>query len=211
MQLRLLFVLFSCYISKASRRPRDAYKEFGYLSPQESFKFSFECGIWNETYCASAQESVKEVGMLIANQLLFRIPVQVKFKFENLTNNPFNVYKAYLKTLTGLELRKVVGDVVGPVTNYPYSLIKQIDLTPRLFADLNTEIFSYENHDIVVIMNQRCNWTINPDFPNSNLNAIDFQRKLMLNLGHVAKMITMGLGFYSQFGTYYVNYRSRKE
>ena len=190
MQLELIVVLLSCSLTMALRRPRSEYQEFGYLSPERSFNFRFQCGDWNETTCAIAQESIKEVGKLIANDLLFRVPVQVEFKFEYL---PQVRYKTLMLYEPGLLLRKVVGDDVGPVLDYPSSLSKQIDLTERLEPALIRDVFSY-NNDFMITVNTAFNWTINPDDPNPSLNAIDLQRILILTISFCCKRHYRGIG-----------------
>ena len=60
--------------------PRSSFK--GYLLPEQSFQFTFQCDHENKTACTQAANAVKQVGTLIGNDLLFKRPATVKVTFQ---------------------------------------------------------------------------------------------------------------------------------
>ena len=60
----------------------------GYLAMNESFKFHFNCTGWDTPKCNAAKADLAEVGELIANELLFRVPVMVCAKITNVPLPP---------------------------------------------------------------------------------------------------------------------------
>ena len=76
----------------------------GYLAANQSFIFEMNCNKikWTTNQCDSARIALKEVGTMIGEQLLFRVPVKVcvdTFKSEKLTllntlklENPYSIY-----------------------------------------------------------------------------------------------------------------------
>ena len=64
--------------------PRSSFN--GYLLPEESFQFTFQCDHENKTACTLAENAVKQVGILMANDLLFKRPATVKVTFQEFTS-----------------------------------------------------------------------------------------------------------------------------
>ena len=75
---------------------RSSFK--GYLSPKESFQFNFQCDHENKTACTLAANAVKQVGILMANELLFKRPANVKVSFLNVTATDYIDMENYKTT-----------------------------------------------------------------------------------------------------------------
>ena len=73
----------------------------GYLARNESFKFDFNCTGWNIPKCNAAKADLAELGELIADELLFRVPVMVCAKLTNVPWPPSGLtHRSYYANTT---------------------------------------------------------------------------------------------------------------
>lgn len=57
-----------------------------FLDLQKSFEFSVDCGSWSPVKCKLANSALQDVGDLIAQQILFKVPIKVCVKMVPLEN-----------------------------------------------------------------------------------------------------------------------------
>ena len=63
--------------------------ESGWLTPENSFEFSLECGLLDYSDCSKAQQILKSAGIRIANEILFREQINVRAEFVVLDKTDF--------------------------------------------------------------------------------------------------------------------------
>ena len=71
-------IIIALFISLYCALPAHQEARTGFLRPESSFVFELECGTaWSEFKCEQAKISLKNVGELIGQQLLFKTPVKI--------------------------------------------------------------------------------------------------------------------------------------
>ena len=170
----------------------------GFLEPQNSFDFQIDCRGWER--CEEANASLQQVGMMIANQILFKIPVKVCFSYKN-SDSP--TFTSTVSTAPPISLQRVVDNQIGPLMAYPTSVVKPH--FNRYWRYINQALHENLLHKSDTIQNiydfaSECDisWNIN-----SNINQQwyfgkgEFQRDEHDFQRMAAKAITHGLAFSS--------------
>ena len=107
---------------------RSYYTDNGFLSPENSFTLKIECGPWNQDKCSSANQTIKNVTIKIANEILLREPISISIQVDSNTK-----LASFGNTFRTIAAQKVDSRGTGANYSYPQALVKQasVDALPR--------------------------------------------------------------------------------
>ena len=96
--LGLIWILMrTSFATNVNVPPRSYFTKNGFLASNESFVFTFDCGTWPEdgNDCTIVKTAVESAGVIIANDILFRVPVTIHVKMRMQPNS--DTWRPYVR------------------------------------------------------------------------------------------------------------------
>lgn len=146
-----------------------------FLAPEDAFQFTVDCQDLGPVNCSQATQSLNEVGIMIAKDILFQQPVNVEviFKlFDQAGSHANSVVKNYspMKVEYFSEIKQYAGNLIysWPRTiGYPVAVLKSSGLV-QLGDD-------GKHNDIRLTINTKYNFNYSPNSTATKGNEIDIK------------------------------------
>ena len=140
--------------------PRSEFIGNGFVSPEESFKITVDCGSIFPYECNQARKSINIVTMMIVQAILVRVPICARITFKPCEQE--------ITTLTNVSspviAQRINGSSIGPTLAYPEFLSKQSSWE-GVPTDVTLIIRSYMPEDISMRFNSVQSWNFDYHSP----------------------------------------------